>query len=76
MSARFTVLTQNASLKKPKQLGTPCKCKNCGWIGKVRFRRGVTLKQVFCWGCGRTGEFERYTKYDQEQKLRSEVGRQ
>jgi hypothetical protein len=54
--------------KADKKCGTPCRCKWCGWIQKIRLKKGVSIKKYCCFNCGNTGEYERFTKYDQERK--------
>jgi predicted RNA-binding Zn-ribbon protein involved in translation (DUF1610 family) len=54
--------------KKPRACGTPIRCKKCGWTTKIRLKKGATLKALTCWSCGAVGQFERWTKHDQEHK--------
>ena len=54
--------------KSLKQMGTPCRCKKCGWETKIRLKKGASLKTLVCFNCGFTGLFERFTHYDQEGK--------
>lgn len=45
------------------ELGTPIKCKNCGYETTVRLTRGTRIKNILCTKCGGQG-FKRNTYYD------------
>lgn len=59
------------TIKDEKQRGTPVICLNCGWETKVRLKKGVKLKKVQCWKCGRQG-FKRNTEYDKERRKKQD----
>lgn len=45
------------------KMGTPIKCKNCGFETEISLKKGVQLKNFFCVKCKHTG-FKRNTYYD------------
>jgi hypothetical protein len=69
-TTEFMKLAETYGAKNPKKRGTPCRCKNCGYITKIRLKKGISLKKIYCFGCCQIGVFERFTKYDQEQKAK------
>lgn len=52
-------------MSESKLLGTPVICPNCGAEDKVRLKRGVRLKNLFCLKCGHRG-LKRNTEWDKE----------
>ena len=68
-----TAQMSSSKWNDPNALGTPIKCKHCGFLDLVRLKKGVRLRNLICLKCGGAG-FVRWTEYDQERaKLRKAV---